>query len=84
MFFPEILVRSNYLSLPKLYVSMEDCLNSEDDYHYSDQESLDGFGNEDSDFQLVTTNGPTTQVFDYFVFFFVFLCAGMRESDFFF
>ncbi|KAI4298381.1 hypothetical protein L6164_031950 [Bauhinia variegata] len=39
-----------------------DYISSDDDYQYSDQESMDGFENEESDFKLVTVKGPTTQV----------------------
>lgn len=47
---------------------MEDCLGSDDEYYYSDQDSLDGIENEDSDPQWIPPKGTTTKVFD-FIFF---------------
>ncbi|KAF7810951.1 putative E3 ubiquitin-protein ligase ARI1 isoform X1 [Senna tora] len=41
---------------------MDDYLSSDDDYHYSDQGSVDGFENDEPDVQLVTPKGPTTLV----------------------
>lgn len=49
---------------------MDDYLSSDDDFHYSDQGSVDGFENDEPDVQLVTPKGPTTLVFDYVFLFF--------------
>lgn len=44
---------------------MEDYASSDEDFQYSDQDSDDAFVNEeDSDFEFVTTKGPTTKVFE--------------------
>ncbi|KAJ7945984.1 RBR-type E3 ubiquitin transferase [Quillaja saponaria] len=41
---------------------MEDCMSSDDEYYYSDLNSLDGLENYESDFQWVPPKGSTTQV----------------------
>lgn len=41
---------------------MEDYLSSDDEYYYSDRDSLDGFENEDTDPQWVTSKGPSSKV----------------------
>ncbi|KAI8016239.1 putative E3 ubiquitin-protein ligase ARI1 [Camellia lanceoleosa] len=41
---------------------MEDCMSSEEDYCYSDHESLDGIENEESDVQWAPTKGPSSKV----------------------
>ena len=83
---PITFVRLYYLVLSKLVVGMEDYACSDEDYNGSDQESLDGFENEDTDFQLVTTKGPTTQVFVYGFppppqKFFFFVVRGFAEPE---
>ncbi|KAG2705567.1 hypothetical protein I3760_05G061000 [Carya illinoinensis] len=40
---------------------MEDCA-SDEEYYYSDRDSLDGLENEESEFQCAPTKGPTTKV----------------------
>lgn len=42
---------------------MEDCLGSDEEYYYSDQDSLDVIENEDSDLPWILPKGPTTKVF---------------------
>lgn len=45
---------------------MDDYVSSDDDYHYSDPDDfVDGFDNDETDYQLVTPKGPSTQVFDF-------------------
>lgn len=42
---------------------MEDFSSSDEDYYYSsDRDSLDGFENDESDSQWVTSKSPTTKV----------------------
>ncbi|XP_068320194.1 probable E3 ubiquitin-protein ligase ARI1 isoform X1 [Pyrus communis] len=41
---------------------MEDCLGSDEEYYYSDQDSLDVIENEDSDLPWILPKGPTTKV----------------------
>ncbi|XP_054786647.1 probable E3 ubiquitin-protein ligase ARI2 isoform X2 [Prosopis cineraria] len=41
---------------------MDDYLSSDEDYHYSDQGSVEGFENDEPDIRLVTPKGPTTLV----------------------
>ncbi|KAI9128004.1 hypothetical protein K1719_000997 [Acacia pycnantha] len=41
---------------------MDDYLSSDEDYHYSDQGSPEGFENDEPDIQLVTHKGPSTLV----------------------
>ncbi|XP_015902896.2 probable E3 ubiquitin-protein ligase ARI2 [Ziziphus jujuba] len=41
---------------------MDDCISSDEDYYYSDRDSLDGLENDESDPQWVPTKGPTTKV----------------------
>lgn len=49
---------------------MDDYASSDDDYRYSDQEDSvdDAFENDDHDYQLLGSKGPTTQVFSSFPF----------------
>lgn len=51
-------------------VVMDDYASSDDDYRYSDQEDSvdDAFENDDHDYQLLGSKGPTTQVFSSFPF----------------
>jgi hypothetical protein len=46
---------------------MEDCLSSDEDYYYSDRDSLDGLENEEADFQCAPPKGPSTKVSDFFL-----------------
>ncbi|KAM1242903.1 hypothetical protein ACFX2G_035211 [Malus domestica] len=41
---------------------MEDCLGSDEEYYYSDQDSLDVIENEDPDLPWILPKGPTTKV----------------------
>ncbi|KAE8008459.1 hypothetical protein FH972_004970 [Carpinus fangiana] len=41
---------------------MDDCLSSDDDYYYSDRDSLDGLENEEAEFQCAPPKGPSTKV----------------------
>ncbi|XP_038679017.1 probable E3 ubiquitin-protein ligase ARI1 isoform X2 [Tripterygium wilfordii] len=41
---------------------MEDCVASDEEYYSSDRDSLDGFDNEEPDFQWVPPRVPTTKV----------------------
>ncbi|GAV67119.1 IBR domain-containing protein [Cephalotus follicularis] len=41
---------------------MEEFMGSDDDFYYSDRDSLDGLENEEPDFQWVPPKGPTTKV----------------------
>ncbi len=56
-------------------------MSSDDEYGYSDPESLDGLENEDSDFQSAPSKGPTTKVlpFQIFEFGIVFDAFGARN-----
>ncbi|XP_059653950.1 probable E3 ubiquitin-protein ligase ARI2 [Cornus florida] len=41
---------------------MEDCLSGDEDYYYSDRDSLDGLENEESDLQWIPPKGPSSKV----------------------
>ncbi|KAA8545932.1 hypothetical protein F0562_020617 [Nyssa sinensis] len=41
---------------------MEDCVSSDEDYYYSDRESLDALENEEADMQWVPPKGPSSKV----------------------
>lgn len=42
---------------------------SDEDYYYSDRDSLDGLENEESQFQCAPPKGPTTKVSGFLFFF---------------
>lgn len=42
---------------------MVDCMTSEEDYYYSDRDSLDGLENEESDSQWVPPKASSSKVF---------------------
>ncbi|KAF3435630.1 hypothetical protein FNV43_RR22721 [Rhamnella rubrinervis] len=41
---------------------MEDCISNDEDYYYSDRDSMDGLENDESDPLWVPAKGPTTKV----------------------
>lgn len=63
---------------------MEDFFSSDDEYCYSDRDSLDGLENDDSGPQWAPPKGPTSKVFPFsfisFIFFLGFWVGGVLRQ----